>query len=179
MTEETIPAFLPEQPTAAAPKPADLPTPDGFGKAGLPAPYASGKAGDIALQLAGFEDRVTQKLAGVADKVDTIAQALVDPVLAEVVPLPAAPADAPEAPGLISTVAHKVAEIAEGTVDAVRSLAAPRDGEELGYSDAEIAAATAPVSRAAPVAEVAPLGPHTQAVEERRMQQSAPSIVAA
>jgi hypothetical protein len=70
--------------------------------------------------------------------------------------------------------------MAEGAVEAVRSLAEPRDEEEVGHSEAEIAAATAQhVAGAAPLAGIAPLGPHTQAVEDRRMQQSAPSIVAA
>jgi hypothetical protein len=80
--------------------------------------------------------------------------------------------DVPEGkPGILDSIAHKVVDMAEGAVGAVRSPGEPTDEDEVGYSDAEIAAAIAPVAGAAP------LGPHTQAVEERRMQP-APSAVA-
>ncbi len=100
---------------------------------------------------------------------------------------PAAPADTPEGTGILSGIAHTVAGLEKSAVDAMRSWQerAREEREDDYYPDDRVpGAATAPVNAATHTASVmasgapavdgkagdVPLGPHTQAVAERRTQ---------
>ena len=142
-------------------------------------------------QMGGFESSVTEQLDRVEDKIDAIARAVsggvpapqktveplpLFPAFEEVAsaPLPpaAAPADAPESTGILSGIAHAVEGLEHKAVDAVRSLAGPKDDDDACPDNG------VPVAEAAPAAGSLPLGPHAQAVEERRAH-TAPALAMA
>jgi hypothetical protein len=141
-------------------------------------------------QMGGFESSVTKQLDRVEGKIDAIARAVggvpapqktVEPLplfraFEEVAsaPLPpaAAPAAAPESKGILSGIAHAVEGLEHKAVDAVRSLAGPKDDDDACPDNGVL------VAEAAPAAGSLPLGPHAQAVEERRAH-TAPALAMA
>jgi hypothetical protein len=152
---------------------------------------------DIAAQLGSFEYDNQQQLERVEDKIDAIAKAVgvpapektVEPlpplsafeevvsapvIAAEAVP-PIPPVAEPETEGqapasFLGGIAHHVADFAKGAVGGLRS----DDVDALGNPDGGIT----PAEAVEAAAIRSPVGPHTQAVEERRAQP-APALVVA
>ena len=134
---------------------------------------------EISRQISGFEGRVTQSLEAIAQKLDGLenpvrAEADAAPVVAAeaVLPLPsvAVPETEGQAPGFLGGIAHHVADFAKGAVGGLRS----DDVDALGNPDGGITVAEA----AEAAALRPPVGPHTQAIEDRRAQP-APALAVA
>lgn len=142
---------------------------------------------DVAALMGEFEYDNKQQLERVEGKIDAIAEAVGVPapqkttqplppfpafeeVVSAPLPLAAAPADAPESTGILSGIAHHVADLAKGAVGGLRS----DDVDELGNPDGGIT----PAQEAEAAALRHPVGPHTLALEERRAQPAAALAVA-
>jgi hypothetical protein len=134
---------------------------------------------EIAEQISGFEGRVTQSLEAITHRLDGLesparAEADAAPVIAAEAVLPIPPVVEPEtegqAPGLLGSIAHHVTDFAKGAVGGLRS----DDVDARGNPDGGIT----PAEAAEAAALRPPVGPHAQAVAERRAQP-APALAVA
>lgn len=133
---------------------------------------------DVAELIAGFEQRVTDRLDDMTSEIRAMKQEVIQPLAAAEADLAAtaAVADAPpvESEGILSTVAHKAAELEHSAVNAVRSLVQSDGDPDAVGPPSELRLPPVP-----PLASEPLPGPHVRAVEQERAQTAAGVVVAA